>query len=154
MIIETTRFGWIDVDEGSLINLQRGIIGYEDATEFCILREHPDSIFSWLQCTTRPDLTLLVVDPWEVAPDYHIELSPVEADYLNAYQSEDILALAVADAGSSGCEATINFACPIIINSKSMTGLQIVLDGERQNADQSQPRKSMTGAASDAAKAA
>ncbi|MEN6372559.1 MAG: flagellar assembly protein FliW [Armatimonadota bacterium] len=154
MIIETTRFGRIEVDDKSLINLQRGIIGYEDATEFCILREHPDSVFNWLQCTTRPDLALLVVDPWEVAPDYHIELSPVEADYLDAYHSEDILALTVADAGSNDCEVTINFACPIIINSKSLTGLQVVLDGERQSTGRSQPRKSTTGTARRTAKAA
>ncbi|MEN6519772.1 MAG: flagellar assembly protein FliW [Armatimonadota bacterium] len=154
MIIETTRFGQIEVDGKSLIHLQRGIIGYEDAAEFCILREHPDSVFNWLQCTTRPGLAFMVVDPWEVAPDYHIELSPVEADYLDAYNSEDILALTVVDAGSNDCEVTINFACPIIINSKSMTGLQVVLDAERQNTGQPKPRKSTTGAAKHAAKAA
>lgn len=154
MIIETTRFGQVTVDDDSLISLPRGIIGCEDAAEFCILREHPDSVFCWLQSTDRPDLSMMVVDPWEVAPDYHIELSCVEADYLNAHKSEDILALVIADATQDGNEVIINFSCPIIINSKSMTGLQVVLDGERPIADHPKPRKQDTGVADDVARAA
>jgi len=154
MIIETTRFGQITVEDDSLISLPRGIIGCEDASEFCILREHPDSVFCWLQSIDRPELSMMVVDPWEIAPDYHIELSSVEADYLNVYQPEDILAIVIADATQDGNEVIINFSCPIIINSKSMTGLQVVLDGKRPNAEHPRPRKYNTGAADDVTRAA
>lgn len=130
MIVETARFGRIEVGDDSIIRMPRGMFGFEDETDYCLVQNKPDMVFKWLQSVTDPGLAFVVVDPSHFFDDYEFRLSSVEAESVGLTASEDAMVLTtVSIAGPS--EVTANLAGPVVINTKSLLGMQVALEDER-----------------------
>jgi flagellar assembly factor FliW len=146
IVVETARFGQIEVEDRSVISLPRGLFGFEDATEFTLLQHRPGAAFRWLQCITRPDLAFVVVDPSDFFVDYGFDLSSVEAEYLTMDDPQDAIVLTMVSVGKDGGEVTANLVGPIVVNSKTLVGMQVVLDDERYSTKQPLTERSNTKA--------
>ncbi len=131
MIVETARFGFVNVDPASVISMPRGMFGFEEEMEFCIFRHRHDSSFRWFQSTTRPELAFVVVDPSLFFEDYSFVLSSVESEYLELESPGDAMVLVTVRMIGGDFEPSANLAGPVVINSKSLLGLQVALDDER-----------------------
>ncbi len=131
MRIETTRFGLVDVDEQSVIELVRGILGFEEATRYCLFRHRPDAALFWLQSTDLPHLAFLVIDPLEHYSNYQFELGDSEAAAVGLTDASDAAVLAIVTVREGGASATANLAAPIVFNSKTRVGAQVVLQDGR-----------------------
>lgn len=145
MIVETARFGTVDVEANSIIKMPRGMFGFEEETEFCLVQHRPDTVFRWLQSTARPDLAFVVVDPSHFFEDYGFRLSSVEAEYLGLDDPESAMVLTTVSVSPGESEVTANLAGPIVINAKSLTGLQVALEDERYSTRQSLLRDDASG---------
>jgi flagellar assembly factor FliW len=75
MRVETSRFGELEVDESSVINMPRGPIGFEDYTRFVLIEHRPDTEFRWMQSIDESTLAFVVVDPSKFFKDYEVEIS-------------------------------------------------------------------------------
>ena len=131
MRVETTRFGTLEVDESSLVRMPRGPLGFEDQKEFCLIQHRPDMPFRWLQSTTDPALAFVVVDPADYFVGYEIEISDLDAELLQLTCAEDSLVLVIVTVGKEGETVTANLAAPVVVNSKTLVGMQIVLQDGR-----------------------
>jgi flagellar assembly factor FliW len=131
MIVETARFGFVNVDPKSVIAMPRGMFGFEDEAEFCLICHEPNSAFRWFQSTTRPELAFVVVDPSIFFEDYSFVLSSVESEFLDLESPDDAMVLTTVRLARDSEEPSANLAGPIVINSKSLLGLQVALDDER-----------------------
>lgn len=131
MIVATSRFGQVEVDDSSIIRLPRGLIGFDDVSEFCLLDHKPESAFRWLQSVMRPELAFVVVDPSQFFSDYEFEMTAAESDYLGIAKPDDALVLTVISIDQASGQVTTNLVGPIVINSTTLTGMQIVVDDER-----------------------
>jgi flagellar assembly factor FliW len=131
MIVGTTRFGQVEVDDKSIIRLPRGLIGFDDASEYFLLDHGPESAFRWLQSVARPELAFVVVDPSEFFSDYEFELTETEADYLGIKKPGDAMVITLVTIDQGAGQVTTNLVGPIVINSNTLTGMQIVIDDER-----------------------
>jgi flagellar assembly factor FliW len=131
MIVETVRFGRINVEDDSIIRMPRGMYGFEDETQYCLVQHSPNTLFKWLQSTTTPSLAFVVVDPSRFFADYGFQLSSVEAECLGLSAPGDAVVLATVNMGSDNDEITANLAGPIVINVRSLRALQVALDDER-----------------------
>ena len=56
MLIETTRFGRIEVDGDKLITFKGGILGFPDLKKYALIQTSPDPVFFWLQSVESPSL--------------------------------------------------------------------------------------------------
>lgn len=131
MKVETTRFGTLDIDDGAVVTMPRGPLGFEHCTEFCLIQHRPDISFRWLQSTTDPALAFVVIDPSEFFADYMIEVSDSDAELLQLSKPEDALVLVVLTIGKDGKETTANLAAPVVINSVKLVGMQVILQDDR-----------------------
>ncbi len=127
MKVETSRFGEIEVNESSVIKMQRGPIGFEDYTSFVVVEHRPDTEFRWFQSTQEPTLAFVVVDPSKFFNEYEITISDADAEKLNIQDESDANALVIVTIPGGGKEITANLAAPIIINTKEMTSMQVIL---------------------------
>ena len=66
--IQTTRFGEVEIDSDSVINMSEGLIGFSDRHTFSIIDQKPP--FSWLQSMDDPRLAFLVVDSLELGDKF------------------------------------------------------------------------------------
>ena len=63
MILETSRFGCLEVDEDRLITFEEGILGFPDQREYALVQTGEKSAFYWLQAVGRLELAFVVCDP-------------------------------------------------------------------------------------------
>ncbi len=124
-----TRLGLQKISEENIINFPKGLIGYEDQKSFTILPLGENSPYFLLQSTQKPDLGLIITDPYLFIDDYSVKISEFEQGLIQVEKPEEILVYsAVAIPHGKPEEATLNLSGPIFINYEKKMALQIPQD--------------------------
>ncbi len=129
MIVQTSRFGPLEVDETRLITFERGILGFPDTGVYALVQAGEESGFYWLQAVEREDLAFVICDPRLFVPDYRV---PVKAEDLASIGLEDpdraqvfIIVNKVDDL------LTGNLQGPLVVNVQTRQARQLVLSDKR-----------------------
>ena len=129
MIIQTSRFGGIEVDDQRFLNFPRGLLGFPDDQEFALIQTGENSAFYWMQAVHRPELAFVVCDPRLFAPDYKVSI-----------KADDLTQIGLADTGGSQVFVIVNkvddmltgnLQGPLVINVATRVGKQLVLSEKR-----------------------
>jgi flagellar assembly factor FliW len=139
MVVETTRFGTLNVDPETVITLPRGLIGFPSARRFVLLGHAPGHPFRWLQSVDDPTLGFVVVDPNLFFPDYEIEISDLESELLGIRHAGEAMVLTLVTIRSASQEITTNLLGPVVIGTRSLCGAQLVINGDRYSTRHSLP---------------
>ena len=127
--ITTTRFGEIEEDESKIVHFAAGLPAFEDEHEFIIIPYDEESPYVFLQSVTTPDLAFLMAIPFIFFPDYEFRLEDDVLESLALERQEDLLLYTLLTIpGKDIREMTANLLAPIVINSRTNEGRQIVLD--------------------------
>ena len=131
MRVQTKFFGEVELDDNKVIEFPNGIIGFEDFKKFAIIYDIEDdreTKISWLQSLEEPTLALPVVDPLAVVPDYAPMIEDELLKPLSNPADEDLLFLLVMTVPADMTKVTANMKAPVIINTKTCTGVQLIVD--------------------------
>jgi flagellar assembly factor FliW len=129
MVIETSRFGGIEVDDQRFLNFPKGVLGFPDDREFALIQTGENSGFYWMQAVRRPELAFVVCDPRLFVPEYRVPIKP-----------DDLTEIGLADAGGSQIFVIVNrvedlltgnLQGPLVINVATRVGKQMVLSDKR-----------------------
>jgi len=131
MIIQSDRFGSIDVDAEEILTFPRGIIGFADETEFVLVRASSSTAVGWLQSVATPYMALPVVSAHVLVPKYPDVDIESYAEAAGLGQRLDELAVLVVLNAPPGIPATVNLVAPIIVNAVTRNGAQLLLEGSR-----------------------
>ena len=131
MIVQSDRFGSIDVDAQEILTFPRGIIGFADETEFVLVRASSSTAVGWLQSVATPYMALPVVSAHVLVPKYPDVDIESYAEAAGLGQSLDELAVLVVLNAPPGIPATVNLVAPIIVNAVTRNGAQLLLEGSR-----------------------
>ena len=127
--ITTTRFGEIEEAEDKILHFAAGLPAFEDEHEFIIVPYDEESPYVFLQSASTPDLAFLMTIPFIFFPDYEFRLEDAVLESLALENQEDLLLYTLLTIpGSDIREMTANLLAPIVINSRTNEGRQIVLD--------------------------
>ncbi len=127
--IETSRFGALTVDEQEILSLPEGLIGFPGLTRFVLLRHKEGSPFFWLQSLEDGDLAFVLLDPLLLKPEYALKLHPEDTALLGLETPDNsVQAWAVVNIGRQAPpEITANLLAPLVINTRTRLGKQVVL---------------------------
>jgi flagellar assembly factor FliW len=128
MIVTTTRFGEMEFEEGKIISIPDGLVGFSER-QFIILNPENGGPFCWLQALDNPGLAFVVVDPVRYFPEYQVKLTREEYDKLHLEPGDETVLLCVATMASDPRKITINLQGPIVVNPAGMIARQVVLEG-------------------------
>ncbi|NLV89651.1 MAG: flagellar assembly protein FliW [Tissierellia bacterium] len=132
MKVKTRDFGEIEVPEENIILFQDGIPGFDKEKEFIIiLNEDEDNPFHHLQSVKNPDLSFIIINPFEVFKDYDIVIPQTAIDKLKIEKAEDVVVYSIVVVPEDIRKMTANLLGPIIINHKEKLGKQVILDDSR-----------------------
>ncbi|MEM6553704.1 MAG: flagellar assembly protein FliW, partial [Planctomycetota bacterium] len=59
MIIKTSRFGEVEVDDNRVIRFERGVLGFPKYKDYVLIDGGEESYFWWLQSVEVPDLAFV-----------------------------------------------------------------------------------------------
>lgn len=131
MVINTTRFGEIEVDEQKIIYFKKGIPGVEYLKKYIFLTPENSYPIYYLQSIEDMNIVLPVMNPYDVISDYTLQVSEDVVKDLGIENDEDLLILNVAVIPKDIQKMTINLAAPILINIKKLTGVQYIMDTKK-----------------------
>ncbi len=130
MQIQSSRFGWLSVDDDRLITFPRGLLGFPDHGRFALLPSSPssaagDGCFYWLQSADDPALAFVVADPGRFFKDYAV---PVREDTTAELRVADPARLqAFVICNKVGDWITGNLLGPLLVNAENRLAAQVVL---------------------------
>ena len=130
MKLEGTRFGGLEVDDERVITFPRGLVGFAAARRFVLLEPKAGARIAWLQSLDVPALAFPVVPSEELGTEALPETSEIASQA--GLSGDDLHVLVVVTAAGAG--VTPNMMAPLVVDSESRQGVQVVLDPKRNTA--------------------
>lgn len=131
-VIETTRFGTIEVEEDRLFEFIQPLLGFEKLKTFVLVDHAPDSPFKWLQSAEDPHVAFIVTNPVSFGIEYEFTVPEEETKKLDLTEAEDALVLTIVYIPQGAPHLmTANLAGPLIFNIKNKKGMQLVLSDSK-----------------------
>jgi len=125
MLIDTTRFGPVEVDESRLIEIPAGLLGFSSFKTFSLLQPDENGVFFWLQSVETPDLAFVVTDPALWVPDFQATIRKEQMEELGLNETGDAQVLVIVNKREKSL--TANLQGPIVINTANRRAMQLVL---------------------------
>ena len=129
MILQTTRFGQIEVDEQRVITFPKGLLGFPDFQTYVLIEPGDDTYFFWLQSTQTPDLAFVVTDPSLFVSSYNVPIKPDQMEEMSLAGIEEAQVFVIVN--KRGNLLTGNLQGPLVINVNDRVGQQLVLSDRR-----------------------
>ena len=133
MTVNTRLFGEIQVGDDKIVNLPQGIIGFPDLKSFTLIydneREDKGNIM-WFQSLDEPQFALPVMTPSTVVPDYNPTVNDELLAPLGELTEENLYVLVTVKVPADIKEMSVNLKAPIIINTDTLTGGQLIVEDE------------------------
>jgi flagellar assembly factor FliW len=118
-------------DDGILLSFPKGLLGFPKLTSYRLL-EPPDGYpLKFLQSVESEEVSFICIVPASIKPDYEVPLGEEEAETLHLEAPGDAMVLTLVVIPENARHMTTNLAGPLVINVKTRTGFQIVLNSEK-----------------------
>lgn len=130
MIINTARFGEIEIEESRIFDFVLPVIGFNDVTKFIILEPNQSNLFRWLQSVEDPSLAFPIISVASLDYDYSVDLSDSVINSLGITNPESLLVMNITSIPQDNPRGTtINLLAPLIFNLDNQKAGQVVLSG-------------------------
>jgi flagellar assembly factor FliW len=129
MIVQTSRFGTVEVDQERVITFGRGILGFPKYKNYVLIQPEPDATFYWLQSLEAADLAFVVTDPLLFVPDYQIPLREETRSELGLADVTEANVLVIVN--KVGDTLTANLQGPLVIHATTRAAAQIVISEKK-----------------------
>ncbi|MPM09134.1 Flagellar assembly factor FliW [bioreactor metagenome] len=131
MKILTAHFGEVEIDDKNILFFEKGLPGLEEDKRYALLSNENSRPVSWLQSLDHTEISLPVMDPFSICPNYSFDISSEDVDKLEIEQIKDIYVINILVIPQNADAMTINLSAPIIINVRNKKGCQIILDDRK-----------------------
>jgi len=129
MVIQTSRFGSLELDADRMIRFPRGILGFPQYQSYVLIQPEPDSTFYWLQCVEAADLAFVVTDPLLFVPDYTVPIREETRQELGIAEDGEAQVLVIVN--KVGDTLTANLQGPLVIHAITRLASQIVISEKK-----------------------
>jgi len=129
MLIETTRFGQVEVEEARVIRFPKGLLGFPRFKQYVLIESGKDSSFWWLQSIDLPELAFVVTDPSLFVPTYQVPVKPEQLSELGISSIEEAQVFVIVNKREH--TLTGNLQGPLVVSVQQRLGEQLVLSDRR-----------------------
>lgn len=107
-------------DESDVINFAEGLIGLPEMRRAVLIAMDEFEPFCWLASVESENTRFIVVDPFE----FFVSYEPFAAD---DQAGDKLQTLAIVNVSSDWQKTTVNLRAPLVINTETHTGAQLIL---------------------------
>lgn len=129
MIIQTTRFGEVEVDDERILHFPKGLLGFSRYSRYVLLEAGENSYFWWLQSIEQPDLAFVVTDPSLFVPTYRVPIREEQMHEMQLQSLEEAQVFIIVNKREQ--MLTGNLQGPLIVHVGRREGRQFVLSDRR-----------------------
>ncbi len=128
MMIETSRFGRTEIDPDSILHFSEGLLGFEELRRFAVILSENTEPIQWLQAVDDPTVSLPIINPFLIKPDYELDVDDAELHSLDMPGADEVLVVNVVVIPDDIKKMTVNLCAPILINMKNRKARQIIME--------------------------
>jgi flagellar assembly factor FliW len=128
MLIQSTRFGELDIAEDQLLEFPHGMPGFSEEKKFAFMEYQPDSPFYFLQSVADADLTFLMIDPFRFFNDYEFAMDDELLAEIGLSDENPPLVFNIASVKDTLENMTVNLAAPVLVNFRDRKAVQLVIE--------------------------
>jgi flagellar assembly factor FliW len=130
MIVNTSRFGEVDIPDDSVITFPEGLPGFEGNT-YVLIHSDENPEVNWLQSASDPDVAVIIMDPVNFRPDYELAPRPEELKLIKAANGHEkkVVYRIIIRSGEKPGQLYLNLFAPLIFNVADRLGMQLALVG-------------------------
>ena len=141
--MEFPRFGTCTVTEADVIRFPWGLPGFSNLRRWLALNVEEQTSYVWLQSLDDVNIALPTIDPYFLFEDYDPKLPAYAVAALEIENPSDFTILCVVVVTENAEDMTMNLFAPIVINLRTRTGRQVVLENSGFSVRQPIPRKKL-----------
>ena len=133
MQAKTRLFGTIEIPDDKIIILEKGMIGFPQMQHFALIfdaEKEGGGKIKWLQSMDEPDTAFPVMDPTIIKKDYNPMINDEIIKPLGELNDDNIFVLSTVTVPKQLEKMSINLKAPIIINSETKRGAQIIVEDD------------------------
>lgn len=132
MTIQTKHFGELNIDENKIIIFPEGIPGFPDYKKYIFIFDEEDenSPFCWLQSIDDGSIAFALINPLKICPDYSPKVDNELIETLGEFNENELIVYAIVVVPEDITQMTANLKAPIIINSQTKIGMQVIAQNE------------------------
>lgn len=134
MRANTRLFGEIDIEEEKIITLESGMVGLPEFQKFALIfdeeKDRNTSSVMWFQSMDDPETAFPVMQPNTVMPEYNPTVNDAMLLSLGELKEENTYVLVTLTASSDVKETSVNLKAPIVINTETRKGCQIIVEDD------------------------
>ncbi len=124
MLLETSRFGPVQIEVEDILHFPHGLIGFEQEQHWVLLGDAENESLGWLQSLKDADIALPVISPRRFAGDYQVRIVRSQIDLLELDPNDQAFVLNVINRRDG--QFTVNLQAPVIINLDRRLGRQVI----------------------------
>jgi len=125
MRIESKAYGPIEISERQVITFPVGIFGFEQLREYALL-DAAQQGFYWLQSLEDPEIAFILLNPYDLRPDYVLDVPDEDLESIGYDKDEDLLVFAIVTVPDDESKISANLQGPVIINRVEQLGRQAI----------------------------
>lgn len=127
MIINTSRFGRVELQDNDVLTFPEGLLGFADLRQFVLLDDPTDEIFAWLQSCESAHIAFPVLEPELFAESYKATLTKSDLEALKLQSPEKARYFSIVTIPDDPTQMTANLKAPIVVNVAERIARQCVL---------------------------
>jgi len=116
LTIESSRFGPVEVDPGSVLEFPEGLIGLA-GSRYAVIAQDPEAPFLWLQSLDDPSLALPLTNPHRFFADFTVEVIDEDAERLGLDSTSAMDVYVTVRAAPALEDFTANLKAPILVRA-------------------------------------
>lgn len=124
MLLETSRFGPVQIEVEDILHFPHGLIGFEKEQHWVLLGDAENDSLGWLQSLKDASIALPVISPRRLASDYQVRVVRSQINLLELEPTDQAFVLNVVNRREN--EFTVNLQAPVIINLDRRLGRQVM----------------------------
>ena len=113
------------------IKFKNGIPGFENFKEFIVSEVKGSEEFKMIDSVEDVNIGFVSLFPFNMFPDYELDLDNDTIEELNLDKSEDVLVLNLITLGKTLKDSTVNLQAPIVVNVKNSKAKQLILQNDK-----------------------
>ncbi len=130
MLIESPRFGTIEIAEERIFTFPNGLLGFRDFKRYCFHEPTPGTALKWMQCVDVPALGFVVTDPRIFKPDYRVTITPTGLEAIGITDPAQAEVWVILTIPEDPAKMTANLQGPLVTSPRERLGVQVVLNEE------------------------
>jgi len=116
-----------------ILDVSGGLFGFPDIQKMELFYDVEELPFMWLREDNQDGLAFIVIEPLGIIPDYSVEISDGDVDFLGITGEADTMILNIVTLpAADSSKISLNLVGPVIVNRRNLVSKQCIINNHEK----------------------